>query len=218
MLAGVGVAVAAEGELDRVHAFLEKHLIGHTLEDSATTKIGEGKVETEFLRRTQFLRLQRSGGEMPNISFDVIILIKQSLYDLGPDGKRLNQPPRVKNRSLVQRVSLQGMNSTGKLVGSSVTLSSSVSTFTGSGDSVEATVVDGKLRLVKRTSLYFDGFAAGGKYTPGATETTQEYSVVDGKLVSQTRELGFLVDPATLERKPSGHDVKMAGNEVEGLF
>jgi hypothetical protein len=214
-----GLAIAdvekPDDTFDAVAAFVQKNLIGRTIETSITSKITDGSLETEFTRRTMYINLVRSKDVF---TFDMIILIKQKLWDLDKNGKRVNEKPRIKDRALVSRYGLRKSKSTGKAIGGLILLTSSVSRPSLNGSAIRMWVSDGKLIMVSTTPLYYDRFAKGDKYKPGASKVTTEFVVKQGKLHATTVEKGFDVDPETLKQTFNGHDVTLPEREVDSLF
>jgi Ca-activated chloride channel family protein len=206
----------ASNELDRVYRFLESHVIDRTLECQIITKITGDQVEAEFQRRAKYVNLVRTPIA---VRFDAIVLIKQQNYDLDKDGQRLDKPPYIKDRSSVIRYTVRTAQSTGKLIGTSALVTSSMKEIVeGSGEALQVSLEGDRLTMVGSTPLYDDYFAPGGKYKPGAGRTTNEFHVQDGKLRLRSHELGFDVNPETLIRTPNGDNIVLESRETAGLF
>lgn len=195
--------------------FVESNLIGKTLETAITSKISDGSLETEFTRRTMYTHFVRTNDTM---QFDAIILIRQNLWDLDASGARTSDKPTVRNRAIVIRYGVQASLATGKAIGTSSTITNTAAPTVGSGTGIQMTVHDGKLKLVATTPLYSDGFAKGGGYKPIANTDTTTFVVEDGNLSAETVEHLYNVDPETLERTLSDHQVTLKGLEIPGLF
>lgn len=206
---------ASPKSFQQVVDFVASNLIGKTLETAVTAKIGDGSIETDFHRRTMYTHLVRTDD---TAAFDAIILIRQKLWDLDSNGKRTTDEPRSENRALVIRHSVHASKATGDAIGISLVLTNSLSPSTGQGSGIKMRVKAGELILVQSTAVYFDGYAKGDTYTPTASTETTTFSVANGKLTADTIELGYEVDPKTLERTPSGHQVRLSAAEVPGLF
>lgn len=202
-------------QLDSAFRFIKTKLIGKTIETKIVAKIAGGDLESEFTRRTLFLNLIQTP---EGLTYDEVVLIKQCNYDLDKNGKRLDQPPAIKDRAVVQRVAVRERKSTGDLVGMSSILTNSLQDATGAVTAVRMRVTGERLELIRSTPVYEDFFAPGGKEIAGASETTTEYFMDNGRLKARTRDLGFDVDPKTLVRKPGRHDLTVEDVQVDGLF
>lgn len=202
-------------QLDAVAKFVEKHLIGKTLEDRLSSRISDGSLETEFVRRTSFQNLVTTKG---GLTYDAIVLIKQSLWDLDSAGKRVSDQPRIKDRVLVLRYGVRRSEATGQLIGDAAMMSSSTTSLVTSGQCVRMWIEDGRLHLVSMTPLYADGYAKQDASKPIASENSIEYSVSDGKLRAVTIEKGYDVNPKTLERRQNAHHGRLEAKEIPSLF
>lgn len=202
-------------EIDTVQSFLEENVIGRTLETRITSQITGSSLEAEFHRRTHYQNLIRTPEAL---SFDVVFLVKQKNYDLDENGKRLDKPPQVKDRNLVIRYSVRQLKSSGTLVGLQRVLTNSLTDPTGAGSAVQMSVKNSRLILTASTPLYSDHFAAADKLKTGASKITNEFWTEDQKLKSKIHEFGYDVDPETLERTPSGHDIKFEEVEIDSLW
>lgn len=214
---GLGFAAdqPSASQFDAAMDFVEKNLIGRTLELKTGAKIAGGSLETEFIRRIKFLNLVRSKDAA---TFDEIGLIKQKIWDLDKDGKRINEMPRVEDRQLVLRIGIRESKATGELIGASEVLTSSYMRPTGAGTAVRMWFKNDRLFLEQTTPLYSDFFAKGGAFKPGASIVLTEFFVKDGKVHSSFVEKAFDVNSKTLERTQSGPDVSSSEVEIEGLF
>jgi len=208
-------AAAPISSFDETATFIKSNLIGKTLETRVTTKIQGGLIETEFNRREMFVNFV---GGTDWMEFDAIILIQQKLWDLDEAGKRTHEEPRIKDRALAIRYGFHENKSKREAIGSSRSLTTSIDHSRGGGATAyRANVKDSILTMRSSSALYSDGFGKGGEWIPIATDTTVTYSIVDGQLHATGHEVGYSVDPETLERKPNGHDVTLKMTEVRGL-
>ncbi len=213
------IAIAADSAIPKsfqeVADFVESNLVGKTLETKVTSKISDDTLETEFHRRTMYTNLVRTDD---TATFDAIVLIRQKLWDLDSNGKRTTDEPRVKNRALVIRYGVHASKATGDAIGTSSILTNSIAPTPGQGSGIQMRVKDKKLILVVSTPMYFDAFAKDDKYRPAASTATTIFSVTEEKLTAETVEIGYDVNPTTLERSPSGHEVRLKDAEIPGLF
>ncbi len=180
---------------NQVVDFVEKHLAGKTLEAKTTSKVNGEQLETEFHRKTMYTNVIRT---KDTATFDAIILIQQRLWALDSEGKRKSESPTLKDRALLIRYGVHASKSTGEAVGTSEILTNSLSPTVGMGSAIQMRVSDSKLILVATTPTYSDGFATVDSYKPIASQDTVTFSVLDGKLVAETVELSFDVDPGRL--------------------
>jgi hypothetical protein len=63
-------------------------------------------------------------------------------------------------------------------------------------------VVDGKLTWKETLPGYLDLVTAKGKYKPGSWDSSNTFSLVDGKLRCEYDITNFNIDPDTLQRTP----------------
>lgn len=206
---------SASRPFDLAVDFIENNMIGKTLETKVVTKINKGNIETEFYRRVMYTNLLKNGD---SASFDAVILVRQSLWDLNEKGERINDKPRIENRTIVSRYGLHALKSTDDVIGNCVPLLNSAISSIGQGGPIQLKMENNTLKMVSLTSLYFDGFGKQGSWVPMASRVTTTFSSIDGKLSATTIEEGFDVDPDTLERKPNGHHVTLHSKEIPGLF
>lgn len=187
---------ADAGERENVLIYIRKHVIGKTLEHRSTSKISEGKIETEFTRRTTFTNLVETSSGM---AFDEVIIIKQVLYDLDEQGKRAS-PGRNQDRFIVVRHEYSVRKSTGHVLGIGRVLTNSLVDSTGAASS-ERISLKGNSLIIHRSALgYDDFFAPGGRFEPGTDDVQDEFSVRDGKLHRVETTTSYRVDPETLKR------------------
>jgi len=212
--------VVAAGEeksatsISSVAEFVKTNMIGRVVETRATPKVN-GKLASEFLRRVQFTNLEATEN---SVSFDQVVLIKQTLWDLDESGNRRAETEKVVNRTVVFRIEAQPSKSTGRLLGKLVLLTSSVDAIHGQASAVQMMMDGSRLKVITSTPLYGDGYGPSGTMQPTATTITATYELTDGKLSATSHEIGFDVNPDTLEKAPNGHDVTMIGHEIETLF
>lgn len=195
--------------------FVDSHLIGRTLEANVTSRINDGTIETEFQSRSMYANLVRT---QDTAAFDRIVLIRQRLWQLDSSGVRTKDEPRIKNRALVIRYAIRASKATGDAIGMSSILTNTIAPTSGQGSGIQMRVTDGRLILVDSTPVYFDGFAKGDKYKPTASIDTTTFTVTEDKLSAETVEIGYDVDPKTLERTRNGHEVRLKGAEIPSLF
>lgn len=201
---------------DEAIDFVEKHLIGKALLHHETVKIDRGRMETDFERRAMYINLVRT----PDLAmFDWVAIIRQKLWDLDENGKRVSEEPRIENRVVVVRYSFHKSEVTGEALGTSEAITNSVGKSWGYASNIRLRVVDGKLRLeMPARPFYSDGFAKGGGYKPIQSEQVVTFSVVDGKLTSETVGTTYDVNPETMERLSVSSQYRMVDVEVPSFF
>lgn len=201
---------------DEAIDFVEKHLIGKTLLHHETVKIDRGRIETDFERRVMYINLARTADLA---MFDVVAIIRQKLWDLDESGKRVSEEPQIKNRVMVVRYSLHKSETTGEALGTSQVITNSLGKSWGYASNIRLRVVDGKLRLeMPANAFYSDGFAKGGGYKPIQSEYVVTFSVVDGKLTSETVGTSYDVNPETMERISISNQSRIVDVEVPSFY
>ncbi len=206
---------AAPQSFQQVVNFVESNLIGKTLESTITSKIADGTIESEVHRRMMFTNLVQVND---TAEFDAISLVRQKLWDLDSNGKRTTDEPRIKNRVDVTRYGVYASKATGEAIGLSSSLTNSHASTIGHGSGIQMRLEDGKLILVHSTPVYSAFMAKGDTYKPGASTVTITFSVADGKLTAETVVINYDVNPKTLERTPTGDEIRFLGSEVPDLF
>ena len=204
LLCITGIPTAADaGEREDVLSYLKKNIIGRTLEHQSTSKISEGKIETEFTRRTSFTNLVETSS---GLAFDEIIVVKQVLYDLDGLGKRV-APGRQKDRVVVMRHEYAVRESTNHVLGIARVLTNTIANSTGVANSERITINGDSLVIHQSDVGYGDFYAPGGKYEPANSDSREEFSVGEGKLRRVTTRVSYNVDPETLNRRERRRDV-----------
>ncbi|MEZ5941164.1 MAG: hypothetical protein R3C18_07220 [Planctomycetaceae bacterium] len=212
-------ATAEQAELDPVQEladFAETNLVGRVVETTVKSHINGQALDSEFTRRTVFVKVTKVDKA---VAIDVLYLIKQTLWDLDDAGNRIEDSARVEDRVSGSRWVIHRSLSTGKLLGSTAGLIGSNGHGLGGGRSdMEVKLENGKLWVRTTHGLYGDGFSRSGEYTPIASVGTRAFWLEGEVLVGESTEFGYNVDPETLERTPSGHDVKLKEQEVPSIF
>lgn len=180
------------GEFDNVYQFLQKNVVNRTLSRQAEGTIAGGTIAYEFQRDMTICNLVRTKNRF---SYDVIYVIKQRNWDL-KDGKKSGDP-RIEDRMMVTRFELGNRKSTGEVVGFLRSVTSTRADWGGSTSTLRMKTEDETLLVEVKTGIYSDYFAAGGKYYPGASESNQQWFIRDGKLVLESRNKVYRVDPET---------------------
>jgi hypothetical protein len=195
---------ATDDTSDRVQVtkFLKEHVIGKTVHTpTVTTKQDEGRMESDYADQTTFSNLMESA---QGFSFEVTIVSKETRFDLHNDGKRV-LPGRDLSGTEVYRYEVVERVSTKKLTGTVVLVSMTTKAPSRAGAALLVTgmkVTDGKLKWKETLPGYLDLVAAKGKYKPASWDSSNTFSLVDGKLRCEYDITNFNVDPDTLQRTP----------------
>ena len=190
-----------ESERARVVRFLREHVIGKTVGlKKETTKIANGKVETEFSSRMTFANLVET---QDGFIFDVVWDTEQTNYDLEEDSRRI-QPGRKEDRMGVSRYEVKERKSTKRLIGFERVVTNSLVDPTGVAVALRVKLEGNNLIIDSSDINYCDFFAAGGRYRPGASEIHEEISLRGGKIESKITSESYDVDPDTLKRTRTG--------------
>lgn len=212
-------AIAAKEEHDPVQEladFVETNLIGRVVETTVKSRINGQALDSVFIRRTAFVNVTKVDRA---VAIDVLYLIKQTLWDLDDAGNRIEDSVRVEDRVASSRWVVYRSRATGKLLGSTQSLIGTHDTgLGGKGSDLEVILEKGRFWIKSTRGLYVDGFSRSGEYTPIASVGTHSYWLESEVLVGESTEFGYNVDPETLERTPSGHDVKLKEHEVPSIF
>jgi hypothetical protein len=170
-------------------------------EASQIRRLDEGRIEPEYDRTIRFANLAVSP---EGFSFNVLMMIKQTNFDLDADGNRI-LPGRVMDRTLVNRMRFGRSQSTGKIVGHRDTLySDSPRVNFGMTGNMIMSMEEDKLVILTIPGGYFDGFAAGGEFVPRTARIRMEVDVRDDKVFLTSTVQIFDVDADTLEMTPTG--------------
>lgn len=189
-------AIADEREFDRAYQFIEKHALNRTMirEDEGT--IADGKVAYSFRREATLCKLVRSQNRF---TYDVIYAIKQKNWDL-QDGKKVGEP-RTQDRILVKRYEFGHRKSTGELIGTTAALTSTRADFGASTSTLRMKLDGDRLNVEVETGKYDDYFDRGGKFYPGASVENQVWFTRDGKLICESRQKTFRVNPKSGDKE-----------------
>lgn len=205
LILGTFVAVsipsgAVASDREDIIKFLRKNVIDRTIAAKITVKMANNTVETDFERRTTFSYLVET---KDGFMFDAVIAIKQDIYDLDDDGKRI-KPGRIENRNLTVRYEFSLRKSTGRMRGFSRLIANSTGqAITGLAQSAEARIDGDTLVVDSETIGYSDHWGKGGEFFPGAHESNAVYSMRDGRLRRTETNNFFDVDPKTMKRTPN---------------
>jgi hypothetical protein len=198
-----------ESELDRVFHFIKANAVNRTLVMEKKGELAGGRVGYTFLRESTLCNLVRSDNRL---QYDIVFVIKQKKWDI-TDGKREGEP-RTEDRILVVRYELGLKKSTGEVIGHTEIITTTRAEWGGGTEAIRLKVLDGRLVVERRTSLYEDYFDQGSTFYPGATEEEQQWRLENGKLICESRSKVFKVNPKTLERELV--DDRLASIEKEG--
>jgi hypothetical protein len=193
---------AETGDRAQVTRFLKDHVIGKTVSFPKTTiKLDDNSMESDSEEQDTFNNFTESA---QGFSFDLTMVNKETRYDLGKDGKRV-QPGRDLSGTEVYRYEIIERVSTKKLTGTVRILSMTTKAPSREGAAILVTgmtVSEGKLVWNETLPGYLDLVAAGGKYKPGSWDSRCTFSRVQGRLRFETAVTTFDVDPDTLKRTP----------------
>jgi len=197
-----GAARAAAGR------FFKEHVVGKRVSEPARSlRVGGGKVESVF---SQSIRFGNFTETKWGFSFNADTAISQTLYELGPNGKRLAGPGKKTDRRFIWRYQVTERRSTNQLTGAAFPV-----------DKTGALVDDAEwpftiyaltvcvphnetVRIVHSSVPYADLFAQGGGFRPGFEDLIVTYSLdARGKLERQVKMRGYDLDMKTLEKKLS---------------
>lgn len=207
MCCSAAIAGGEDTAGDRAAAvkFLKDHVDGKTLvSPEAVLRGGGGKVEAVSSNRVRFCNFTETKS---GFSFDAQVTIKQTVFDVGEDGKRQGSG-RNHDRSFTWRYQVGQRRSTNQLIGVAVPVDDK-GNMVDAGDppfsaySVRIRMADGKLIVSQSSVLHDDLFAKGGQWRPGAIEIDSEFVVRDGRLERTVKAKGYDVDPRTGEKKLS---------------
>lgn len=186
--------------------YLRKNVIGRTIAGKVTTGIDQGRLESEFARRTTFTRFRESA---TGFGFDEVIDIRETIR---PIGKSLRDeiPVRHDNRRVILRHQYSVRKSTGEVVGYAREVSHN------EGELSEAAVVtrsvaelqNGALIIRTKTVGYDDHVTAAG-FKPGAVQAQSKYTVHAGRLQRSQANENFAVNPRSLARRPSRRETEL---------
>ena len=164
-------------------------------------QLDKGKVESDFDRKTRYANLTVTPG---GFTFNALLTIKQTNYDLDADGKRI-LPGRVIDRTEVIKYLFGRSESSGKLVGHlEVLYSDSPNAKFGMTRNMLLFMEGEKLVMVSIPGGYHDFYAAGGKRKSATAKSRTEITVKDGKITRTAISEVFDVDTETLEMTPTG--------------
>jgi len=186
----------------QVTKFLKDHVLGKTVSfPKTTTKLDDNSMESEFEELDTFNNFTESA---QGFSFDLTVVSKETRYDLGKDGKRV-QPGRDLSGTEVYRYEIVERVSTKKLTGTVRILCMTTKAPSREGAAILVfgmKVSEGKLVWNETLPGYLDLVAAGGKYKPGSWDGKCAFALVQGRLQFETALTNFDVDPDTLKRTP----------------
>jgi hypothetical protein len=191
--------------------FLKDNVNGKSVSEPTTTfPVAGGKVESVSSTTVRFGNFTETKS---GFFFDAETTAAQTLYELGPDGKRVAGKGQNKDRRYTWRYQLGERRSTGQLVGAAFPVGNA-GAVVDEGDypfSVYAVTVcpgaDGSfLRVAQSSVLYQDLYAKGGGWRPGVEELVATYRLSNNKDKKLEREIklrGYDVEARTFEKKLS---------------
>ncbi len=207
----------SDAGFQRVKTFVKENVMDKTLESKVVSKIHHvehGPSETEFFRRETFINFVETNA---GIEFDVVSLIRQTVWPLDSEGKR-SENPIVKDRVLVRRFGLRPSIAIDGATGTTRPITSTNGIRPGGGESVRAVATDGGLQLLLTTPLFYDSRDENGQPACQSFSETLEYKVENGLLTVETHEEDFYVDPQTMVSKRGSHDVTLQSKQVSGIL
>lgn len=186
--------------------YLRKNVIGRTIAGKVITGIDQGRLESQFARRTTFTRFRESAN---GFGFDEVIDIRETIR---PIGKSLRDeiPVRHDNRRVILRHQYSVRKSTGEVVGYAREVSHN------EGELSEAAVVkrsvvdlqDGEL-IIRTTTVGYDDHVTAAGPRPGAVQAQSKYTVHAGRLQRSQANENFVVNPRSLDRRPSRRETEL---------
>lgn len=188
--------VAQANDLDNAYEFLKTNVVNRTLLRESQGTLADGKVGYMFRREATVCNLHRTER---GLQFDHFVIIKQQNWDIKDDSSKGD--PRNEDRMVVIRYEFAMRKSTSRLVGFSRTLSGTPGATGAEGEAARLIVTDAQLTIESHIPFYADAFDKGGSWYPGAMERTQVFRIENGKLVMESSQKSFRVDPATLKRE-----------------
>lgn len=191
----VTASFSSEKDFDKIYDFFQKNALNRkmVLEDEGT--MSGGHVAYSFRREAILCNLVRSKNLF---SFDQIYIIKQKNWDV-QDGKKKYEP-RKKDRILVIRYEVGYRRSTDEALGHTQVLTQTMQSWGGTTSLFRMKLDGNRLYIEHWGGLYTDHFAKGGQYYPGTSNSKEVWYVKEGKLIRETRQAVFRVDPKTLNK------------------
>ena len=187
---------AAASEKEDVIAFLKQNVMGRKVEHRSTDKLANNTLETDFIRQTIHTNLQETS---QGFSFDVLYVVKQTIWDLDKEGKRQGQG-RHEDRVLASRYEFKTRKSTGRLLGCMRGLTNSFIDPIGDVNFAQIELKNDRLIITESTVGYGDYFGKGGKYDPASSDIQTVMELKEGKLYRRQTVTSFNIDPETLQR------------------
>jgi hypothetical protein len=189
--------------------FFKTYVNGRTVSEPATTfRVAGGKVESVSSTKVSFGNFTETKS---GFFFDARTTMSQTLYELGPDGKRVAGAGQNKDRQYTWRYQIGERKSTGQLVGVAFSVGPSGAPLVDSDYPFGAYAVtvcpsaDGSsVRVAQSSVLYQDLFAKNGGWRPGSEELVATYRLGSYKKLEREVKLrGYDVDTRTFEKKLS---------------
>ena len=174
-------------------------------ESKVTRWIDNGKIEVDFDRTVRFTNLSVSPG---GFSFNVLLSVKQTNYDLDAEGKRI-LPGQMKNRTLIEKHTFSRSKSTGKIVGRTESICHDIpnTVLSMTRNQILFMEDEDKMVIIEIPDGFIgDYFTTGGKYKPGTAKNRTEIVVKDGKVIRTLTSETFDIDPETMKITPTGGD------------
>lgn len=186
--------------------YLRRNVIGRTIAGKVVSGLDQGRLESEFARRTTFTRLRESRN---GFGFDEVIDIRETIRNTGRSG-RDSDSVRHDNRRVILRHQYSVRKSTGEVVGYAREVSHV------EGQLSEAAVVmravaeiqNGEL-IIRTTTVGYDDHVTADGLRPGAVQAQSKFSVHAGRLQRSQANENFAVNPRSLVRRPSRRETEL---------
>ncbi|MET0143522.1 MAG: hypothetical protein ABW328_01860 [Ilumatobacteraceae bacterium] len=186
--------------------FLERNVIGRAVVSAPVTAMtNDGATEVTYVDQNLFGNLTvRADG----FSFDLTSITLGRRYGVDEHGEPVELAGSM-DAVRVYRYDMTERSSTGELLG----FGRFVSSTNVQSDPLAGTcfvvrmTLDGDELIVEDTQIGYGDFPArGGRRRPVALDGTYRYSVSDGQLTVQFDQSTYDVDPASLQRTPTGEE------------
>lgn len=186
--------------------YLRKNVLGRTIAGKVTTEIDQGRLESEFARRTTFTRFLESAN---GFGFDEVIDIRETIR---PIGKSIRDeiPIRRDNRRVILRHQYSVRKSTGEVVGYAREVSHNEGQLSEAavGKRSVVEIQNGEL-IIRTTTVGYDDHVTAAGLKPGAVQSQSKFSIHAGRLQRSQANENFAVNPRSLDRRRSRRETEL---------
>jgi hypothetical protein len=183
--------------------FLKDRVIGKAVRSApVTTFTDNGRIKGVYQDLTYFSNLAETA---TGFRLDLTIFAEGTRYQKDSAGE-MASPESSLNAIRVYRYEMTERKSSGRLVGFARWVSSTNTRpdpVVGTVFLVEMWMEDGALVVHETQVGYSDWVAVDGTFTPIASDVKYRYAFENFKLVVQSEQATFSVDPETLQRTPT---------------